>query len=75
MLIMEVLILTTNVRSKEQVNEMTPLFNLHPSISRWHVDINDCDRILKVETHHQLQEDELKGLLKQYGIRCESLPD
>lgn len=72
---MELLILKTNFRNAAQVKEMTPVFNLHPSIHRWHVDTSDCDKVLKVEGLHSLQEDDLKSLLSHYGIECESLPD
>lgn len=72
---MELHILKTNFRDEVHVEELTPVFNLHPAIYRWHVDIDDCDRILKIEARSGLSESELIQLLVQYGIKCEVLPD
>lgn len=70
---MPLLILKTNLETKESVALMQPLFNLHPSIITWNVDTEDIDNVLRIESKPNLFESDIILLLNQYGIFSETL--
>ena len=72
---MNIHVLKTDLNDPVRVHEIGPLLNLHPSIYRWNVDVEDIDNILKIESAQNLKEEDMIQLLKQYGIYSESLPD
>ncbi|MEP1034287.1 hypothetical protein [Ekhidna sp.] len=72
---MKLFILKTNIRSQLQVNKLKPVFQKYEHIARWSVDLEDADRVLKVETNIDSEQSELIKLVRQQGIYCEELPD
>ena len=68
---MNLLILKTNINSEGHLNEISPHLSSHPSIAKWTVDLEDCDKVLRVETSH-LSESGLIELLSQLGfVACD----
>ena len=47
---MEVLILKTNIRYKKQLKTVAPLLDSKDNISRWNIDLNDIDKVLRIES-------------------------
>ena len=67
---MEVLVFKTSVARRKHVER------LRPGLSRlglWNFDLDDCDRILRVEALAGAAHD-IVALLARYGFRCEELP-
>ena len=54
---------------------MKPIFNNHPIISKWSIDTEDIDNVLRIEAEDNLDEDEVKKLVIENGFYCEDLPD
>ncbi len=54
---------------------VAPVLDSHPFITRWTIDTEDIDKVLKVETKGNLSENNMINLLKSSGFDCEVLPD
>ena len=72
---MKLLILKTNIRSKQKVNRIKSILNQHPVINNWSIDIADIDNVLRIEASGNLSENDIVHLMKRYGFHCEALPD
>jgi len=68
----EVFIYRTSVRTHAHVRQVDALFGTITSIKRWTFDLEDCDKILRVEANG-LQPQTISGLLATAGIDCEPL--
>ena len=71
---MEILVLKTNISSKKQVKTVAPLLNGQESISRWNIDLNDIDKVLRIEAS-DIELDEVVQLIQEAGFYCEELAD
>ncbi len=72
---MKLLILKTDIRSRQKVNRIKPILNQHPVINDWSIDIADIDNVLRIEASDNLCENDIVRLMKRYGFHCEALPD
>ncbi|OQP51149.1 hypothetical protein A4H97_02820 [Niastella yeongjuensis] len=69
---MEVLVFKTNLRFKAQINAVTPHINNLQGISRWNVDLDDSDKILRIESV-DLCPRSVEDTLQRAGYFCEEL--
>jgi hypothetical protein len=69
---MDVLVFTTSVKEKRQVNKVTTLLTKVPSIFQWNFDLEDCDNILRIEANG-LSPRYIERLLLNAGIHCQEL--
>jgi hypothetical protein len=69
---MEVLVFKTNLRFKKQINAVTPHINTLQGIARWNVDLDDTDKILRIESV-DLSPRSVEATLQQAGYICEEL--
>lgn len=72
---MKVLIFKTDIHTKKKVNAIKSLFDNHTTITNWYIDLEDKDRVLKIETACDLQETDIIELVREKGYFCEVLPD
>ncbi|MEP0986037.1 hypothetical protein [Ekhidna sp.] len=72
---MKLFILKTNIQSQLQINKLRPVFQKYNHIARWTVDLDDIDRVLKVETKVDSEQSELINLVRKQGIYCEELSE
>ncbi|WP_421763907.1 hypothetical protein [Ekhidna sp.] len=72
---MKLFILKTNIQSQLQINKLRPVFQKYNHIARWTVDLDDIDRVLKVETNVDSEQSELINLVRKQGIYCEELSE
>jgi hypothetical protein len=71
-LVQEVLIFRTNVDTPTAIRKLAPLLNGHLFISKWNFDLEDCDKILRIETAAKISEEIIK-ILRSKGFDCEEL--
>jgi hypothetical protein len=71
---MEVLVFKTNVRYKKHITEIAGQLNQFSDINRWNFDLQDKDRILRVEAV-DLPPKIIEDTLQQAGYYCEELAD
>lgn len=67
-----ILIFKTNITTFEQVIKVNSILSGQSEIQKWNVDIEDCDKVLRIET----SEPETKNvidILKPHHIYCEEL--
>lgn len=69
---MEVLIFKTSVNDLREVVKVKPLLTT-PDISNWNIDLEDCDKVLRVVTDH-LRPKHIEDMLHSAGFECEELP-
>lgn len=71
-----VLIYKTSVRYKKQVKLIEPKLDalLAPQ-GDWNFDLQDCDRILRLETPDALVPKRVVELLDSHGFECRELQD
>lgn len=66
---MEILIFKTNVSSKKKVSKVASLLTSVPTIMQWNVDLEDCDKILRVVAV-DLNPIHVESLLQTAGFNC-----
>lgn len=70
-----VLVFKTSVTSQSGINRVKHLLDaMLNENERWNFDLEDCDRILRVEAFH-IQASEIEDQLKKAGFLCAELPD
>lgn len=72
---MELLIFQTNIASKKKVDLLTPMFNKHTEILNWSVDLEDIDRVLRIEAASSLLESDVIELVQLQGFTIEVLEE
>ena len=69
----DVLVFKTNVFSEERLVEVAPYLNSTKGIVRWNFDLDDIDKVLRIEAA-DLTPNDIKNTLKYAGFYCEELP-
>lgn len=62
----------TNVNTKSKLRKVKPVLNKVLLDSKWNFDLEDCDKILRVESNKSCSEFLITELYK-VGIHCEEL--
>ncbi|EDM38923.1 hypothetical protein PBAL39_22660 [Pedobacter sp. BAL39] len=68
-----IVIFKTNVANTTDLEMLKPQLDEHLIGSRWNFDLEDCDKILRVESAHEITESVIK-LLQENGFFCEEFP-
>jgi len=71
---MQILIFKTNISDAIQLEKIKPVLNEVPSILRWTIDQDDCDKVLRIEANN-LNCTEIINKIIQNGFFCEELRD
>ena len=71
---MNVLVFKTNLDNPEIVKNAEPFILNIPGISRWNLDMQDCDNVLRIEAV-ELSPRSVEMVLQQAGYYCEELQD
>lgn len=68
-----VLVFKTSVEKEQDVDQLRPLLDqmINPG-ERWNFDLEDCDKILRVETR-QVESWTITAVLAQRGFYCTAL--
>jgi hypothetical protein len=69
-----VYVFKTTIETEQQAAEIGVSLNAIEAIAKWNFDLQDCDRILRIEAV-QLEATRVCDMLKQSGFDCEELPD
>lgn len=68
----DIFIYKTNVSTQRHVQQVRALFERVLSIKRWTFDLEDCDKVLRIEANG-LRPETIANLLANAGIFCEPL--
>ncbi|MDB5154142.1 MAG: hypothetical protein JWR54_2893 [Mucilaginibacter sp.] len=69
---MEILVFKTNVTSKKKVSMIAPLLTSFPTIRQWNFDLEDRDKVLRIEST-ELNPGSVERLLLTAGFNCQEL--
>lgn len=67
-----VYVFKTSVKFKKQIKEITKELDKITEIQKWNFDLEDCDKILRIETT-KLKPIEITNLLHSLGFYCNEL--
>ena len=70
---MGVLVFKTNLRYKKQVSALSAQMSNVPGIVRWNVDLDDIDKILRIEAWEACCARKVEDAMVQAGYFCEEL--
>jgi hypothetical protein len=68
----EVLLLKSSPHNYNDVKNMAIVLDNHPCIAAWNIDLDDCDKIIRIECEG-LKVEEIINSLYQIGIWVENL--
>lgn len=69
----KVLVFKTSVQKKKQVRYLKPILNQLIAIGeQWNFDLEDCDKILRIETQDTKPQEVASALIKR-GFYCREL--
>ncbi|MES2004503.1 MAG: hypothetical protein V4450_08275 [Bacteroidota bacterium] len=71
---MDILIFKTNLNNPELVSLVKPVIQNIRGISRWNIDMHDCDNVLRIEAL-ELSPRSVETILQNAGYYCEELQD
>ena len=69
---MEILVFKTNVTNRKSVSRVASLLTSFPTISEWNFDLEDCDKILRIEANG-VNPLLIEQLLHNAGFNCREL--
>jgi hypothetical protein len=70
----DILVFKTNICFKKDIRRIALLFDNHPSITKWSIDVTDIDKVMRTESMDILP-CEIIRLVQSTGFYCEELPD
>ena len=72
---MKILIFKTNIKTKKNVKALQSLFKYQSNIINWSIDLEDIDKVLKINAIETLDESDVRNLVKVRGFCCEPLTE
>ena len=69
---MEILVFATNIERKRQVSKVESLLTCLTGIGDWNFDLEDCDRILRIESEG-ISPRHIETVLNNAGFNCREL--
>ena len=70
---MNVLVFKTDIKTKKREKEVMPIFNNKETITKWTIDKEDIDNVLRIVSPGNLTEEDIINLMKSHGFNCEIL--
>ena len=67
---MNVLVFKTDLQTRKRVNAIGSLFDEHPGIQIWSVDVEDVDNVLRIEAEDNLLESDIIRLTQPCVFNC-----
>jgi len=69
----KILVLKTSLTARSEVEKIGILLNAHPQIVKWDIDLDDCDKVLRIESSNGLTEADIAEVLRKIGYEAEKL--
>lgn len=68
----EILVYKTNLTDAKRIKDVESLLDVHPHIIKWNVDLDDCDKVLRIVSRN-IAGAEIENILLSAGYYCEEL--
>ncbi|WP_420387450.1 hypothetical protein [Roseivirga sp.] len=72
---MKLLIFKTNIENESRVKKVNALLAYNPNVMGWSVDLEDRDKVLRIEAEDQVQESDVMDIVNSWGLECVALED
>jgi Ca2+-binding EF-hand superfamily protein len=72
---MQVVVLKSDIDTLNRIQQLAPIFELNKVFDNWNVDLEDIDKILRIECRYNISEDEVIQMLKPYDIQLAKISD
>lgn len=72
---MNLLLFETGIRSRKKLRSLKPLLNKHSDILKWSIDLEDIDKVLRIEATTNLTEADIIDMIKNRGFYIQTLAD
>lgn len=69
----KILVLRTNIDKKKKLKQINQLFKQNSSIIKWSIDMEDIDKVLRIETTANINENDIGRFLKTISLFGEDL--
>lgn len=69
------IILKTNIKSETMIQELIPIFDNHKGINSWSIDLEDVDKVLRIEANKELKQNDVLRIISRHGYIGEELND
>ena len=67
-----IFVFKTSVKTKTQIKKLNPHINTILPKAKWNFDLEDCDKILRIDSHENVVLP-IKDLLQFHKFNCEEL--
>ena len=67
------LILRSNIKTPEDVAKVARSFNQRKNILKWSIDLDDWEKVLKVQTVHPVGYEMVQHWIEMLGYKCSEL--
>ncbi|MGB0390192.1 MAG: hypothetical protein ACPGD5_01395 [Salibacteraceae bacterium] len=68
-----VIVLKTDIQTERKLRLFCPILDNHSEIKSWSIDLEDCDKVLRIEAKPILKEQEIMHLMLKHGFSGEEL--
>jgi len=69
---MDILVFSTSVSDRRQINEVSPLLTAIKAIKDWNFDLEDCDHVLRVVANN-ISPRYIESVIQTAGFNCVEL--
>ncbi len=70
---MNILVFKTNINNNKKLATVNNFFSEIPEIDRWSIDMEDIDKVLRVEPTENMLESNIIDLLNEINVYCQNL--
>lgn len=67
------MVFTSTINTPDDVRKIRPVLNRHERIDRWCVDLDDWEKVLKIESRNGLSHAEIERLMDTIGYECREM--
>lgn len=72
---MKLLIFKTNIVNESRIKKVNALLAYNPGLMNWSIDMEDRDKVLRVEAEDQVMESDVMEIVNSWGVECYAMED
>lgn len=72
---MKLLIFKTNIVNESRIKKVNALLAYNPGLMDWSVDMEDRDKVLRIEAEDQVIESDVMEIVNSWGVECYAMED
>lgn len=72
---MKLLIFKTNIVNESRIKKVNALLAYNPGLVDWSIDMEDRDKVLRIEAEDQVIESDVMEIVNSWGVECYAMED